>query len=170
MNTSSRSATVFAVIIIIASSVLILSIQNPFFPQITIVPFEVVDPGDATMQYNYATRANFTIANASHWESLWSLLYSGWSNPPEVPVVNFTSELQIAVFQGLCGSGGYYTNITEIHATTTQYVVFVDEIHPGPGCVVADVLTYPYQIVKVSHQPLYLPLQFVYNIIETDCG
>lgn len=167
MNTSSKNTVAIVVAIILTISVIVLSIQDPYFPQISQVSFEVVDPGDG---YYYEERANFTITNETFWENLWQFLYSGYSNPPEVPSVNFTSELLIAVFQGIRGSGGYYTNITEIQATTTQYVVFVDEIHPGPGCGVAAVLTYPYQIVKVSHQPLYLPLQFVYNIIETDCG
>lgn len=167
MNASTKNMVGVAICIILFASLLVLGIQDSYFPQISDVPFEVVDPGNG---YNYEERANITITNQTFWESLWQFLYSGHSKPPEVPVVNFTSEMLIAVFQGLCSSGGYYTNITEIYATTTQYVVFVDEIHPGPDCGVAAVLTYPYQIVKVSHQPLHLALQFVYNVIETDCG
>ena len=167
MNTSLKALAGVTICIILASSILVLSIQNPYPLLYFEVPFEVVDPGGG---YYYASRANFTITNTTFWESLWSFLYSGHSDPPDVPIVNFTSDMLIAVFQGERGSSGYMTNITKIMFTTTYYVVYVDEIHPGENCGTAAVMTYPYQIVKINNQPLNLPVRYIYNVSEYDCG
>ena len=166
MNTSTKALAGVTLCIIIATSFLVLSIQNPYFPQYFEVPFEVVDSGGG---YYYATRANFTITNSTFWESLWQFLYSGHSHPPEVPTVNFTSEMLVAVFQGERSSGGYLTNITRIIMTSMYYMVYIDEIHPGESCGTAAVMTYPYHIVKIIGHPLNLPVQFVYNITIHEC-
>lgn len=170
MDTSARNIAALVVAIVIVASVFVFSYQDPYFPQYFEIPFEVVDPGEATYQQNYSTRANFTITNTSHWESLWSLLYNGWSNPPEVPDINFTTYMLIAVFQGERGSSGYSTNITRIMMSSTEYVVFVDEVHPGNNCVTLAVMTYPYQIVQIHPYEEDLSIRFVYNIIIHDCG
>ena len=52
------------------------------------------------------TRDNFTIRDSLTWETLWLDSYSGHTQVPEVPEVDFSSELLIVVFQGLCSSTG----------------------------------------------------------------
>ncbi len=167
MKTSSKALAGIIICIVLAMSLLLFSGPNLGFLFFTEVPFEVIDSGGG---YNYAARDNFAITNATVWESLWLDLYSGHSHPPVVPTVNFTTELLIAVFQGERGSSGYSTNITRIVVTITHYVVYVDEIHPGDNCGVLTVMTYPYQIVKICDHPLNLPMQFIYNITDYDCG
>jgi hypothetical protein len=166
MKASTKALAGTAICIVLATSVLLLSGPNLELLFSTEVPFEEIDPGRG---YDYESRANFTIRNATAWENLWLDLYSGHSHIPEVPTVNFTSEMLIAVFQGIRGSSGYGTTITRIIVTNAYYVVYVDEIHPGEGCGVLAVLTYPYHIVKIGDYPLNLPVQFVYNITIYDC-
>ena len=166
MKASTKALAGTAICIVLATSVLLLSGPNLDLLFGTEVPFEEIDPGRG---YHYESRANFTIRNATAWENLWSDLYSGHSHIPEVPTVNFTSEMLIAVFQGICGSSGFATTITRIIVTNAYYAVYVDEIHPGEGCPVLAVITYPYHIVKISDYPLNLPVQFVYNITICDC-
>ncbi len=166
MKTSTKALAGIAICISLATSLLLLSGPNLALLFGTEVQFEVIDPGYG---YDYEARANFTISDAITWENLWSDLYSGHSPIPEVPTVNFTSEMLIAVFQGERGSSGYLTNITRIIMTSTNYVVYVDEIHPGESCITLTVMTYPYQIVKISDLPLNLPVRFVYNIIIHEC-
>ena len=153
--------------IVLSTSFLLFSGPTLGFLYSTEVPFEVIDSGGG---YNYESRDNFIITNSTFWENLWLFLYSGHSHPPEVPIVNFTSEILIAVFQGERGSSGYSTNITRIVMTIVYYVVYVDEIHPGENCGILTVMTYPYQIVKIGDHPLNLPVQFIYNITDYDCG
>ncbi len=167
MKASSKALAGIVICIVLATSFLLFSGPLLGIPSITDVPFETVDSGGG---YNYETRDNYTITDTATWESLWLDLYSGHSHPPEVPIVNFTSEMLIAVFQGVRGSSGYSTNITRIIVTNAYYIVYIDEIHPGENCGILAVMTYPYHIVKISDHPLNLPVQFVYNITDYDCG
>ncbi len=167
MKASSKALAGIVICIVLATSFLLFSGPLLGIPSITEVPFETVDSGGG---YNYETRDNYTITDTSTWESLWLELYSGHSHPPEVPVVNFTSDMLIAVFQGERGSSGYFTNITRVIMTNAYYLVYVDEIHPGESCGTLAVMTYPYHIVKISDHPLNLPVLFVYNITIHECG
>jgi hypothetical protein len=167
MQASTRAFAAVGVCGVLVISILVFSGVNQGLLFGTDVPFEVVDPGGG---YGYEARANFTITNATVWESFWLELYSGHYPIPEVPVVNFTTEMLIAVFQGVRGSSGYWTNITRIIMTDLYYAVYADEVHPGEGCGVLTVLTYPYQIVKTGDHPFNLPVLFFYNIIVSDCG
>ncbi len=167
METLSRALVGTAVCAVLAVSFLVLAGPNLGFLSGTEISFEVIDPGGG---YNYEQRANFTITNATAWESLWLELYSGHDPIPEVPIVNFTSTMLVAVFQGERESSGYLTNITHIIMTDEYYVVYIDETHPGEGCILLTVMTYPYQIIKISDHPLNLPVQFVYSIIIHECG
>ena len=92
------------------------------------------------------------------------------SSIPELTAVNFTTDLMFAVFQDQCVTGGYMTTITRIALASNSYVVCVDELNPGPGCIVTHALTEPYHIVKISGFSQDLPAQFVYNIAVVDYG
>ena len=115
-------------------------------------------------------RDNFAIRDSSKWETLWLHSYSGDTQVPEVPDVDFSSELLIVVFQGARPSSGYLSNITRITMSPTYYTVYVDEIHPGEDCLVATVMTSPHDIVKISELPLNLRVRFIYNITVRSCG
>ncbi|TFG29223.1 protease complex subunit PrcB family protein [Candidatus Thorarchaeota archaeon] len=166
MGASTKAFAGTAICMVLAVSFLVLAGPNLGLLSYTDVPFEVIDFGEG---YNYEQRANFTITNERVWESLWLGLYSGHIPIPEVPTINFTSEMLIAVFQGERGSSGYATNITRIIMTDAYYVVYVDETHPSEGCITLTVMTYPYQIVKISGYPFELPVRYVYNIIIHEC-
>ena len=166
MKASPKSlAGIVICIVLVASFLLFADLTLGLLPS-TEVSFETIDPGGG---YNYEERDNFAIRDAVTWENLWLDLYSGHIPIPEVPAVNFTSEILIAVFQGERGSSGYLTNITRITMTIAYYKVYVDEIHPGEDCGLLTVMTYPYHIIKISDLPLNLPIRFVYNITVHDC-
>ena len=165
MNASAKILAGITICIVLAASFLFLLGSNqPLFD--TEVPFEEIDKGWIS---GYQSRNNLTISDNETWETLWTDMESIHSHPADLPEINFTRDIIIAVFQGERGSSGYWTNITRIIMNNTNYVVYVDEIHPGDGCVLLAVMTYPYHIVKISDLPLNLPVQFVYNIIIHDC-
>jgi len=166
MKASPRALTGIVICIVLAASFLILVEPTLGILPSTEVSFETIDPGGG---YNYAERTNFAIRDTVTWENLWADLYSGHFPVPEVPTVDFTTEMLIAVFQGERGSSGYLTNITKIMMTMTYYSVYVDEIHPGENCITLTVMTYPYHIVKISELPQNLLVRFVYNITEYNC-
>jgi hypothetical protein len=165
MKTSTKALTGVILCTVLVVSFLLLP---SFIPSTGIdVPFEEIDKWWIS---GYESRDNLTIRDDETWETLWTEMESIHSHPADLPKINFTREMIIAVFQGERGSSGYWTNITRIIMTNAYYVVYVDEIHPGETCILLAVMTYPYHIVKISDLPLNLPVQFVYNIIIHDCG
>ena len=167
MKASIKVLAGIAICISLASSFLLLSGPNLALLFATEVTFEEIDWGG--MSSAYESRANLTIRNARNWNDLWLEIHGGDFPIPETPVVNFTSEMVIAVFQGYCGSGGYSTNITKIVMTDSYYLVYVNELHPGEGCITTTVITHPYHIVKITGYPLNLPVEFIYDILVYDC-
>jgi len=167
MKASPKVLTGIVISIVLAGFVIVFVEPTLGILPSTDVPFETVDPGGG---YGYEERDNFVIRDSLTWENLWQELYSGHFPVPEVPEIDFSSEILIAVFQGERSSGGYFSNITRITKTITDYNVYIDEIHPGENCGTITVMTYPYHIVKISGQPLDLQIRFVYNITVFDCG
>jgi hypothetical protein len=114
-------------------------------------------------------RIELKITDLETWEDLWAEMESGSSHVDPAPIINFSINVLFVVFQGERSSGGYWTNITRIVLTITGYVVFIDEFHPGPGCIVTAVFTQPHHIVVAPSSSQNLPVQFVYNITIYDC-
>ncbi|MFX0062221.1 MAG: protease complex subunit PrcB family protein [Candidatus Hermodarchaeota archaeon] len=131
------------------------------------IQFEIVGQGSSCGIF---TRANYTITEFEVWEKLWIDIHRVYYPIPELPPIDFATDIVFAVFQGERPTGGYMTNITRIMVTETSYEVYIDEHHPGDHCVTTQVSTQPYHIVKVSNFPQDLPVQFVYNIIVDNCG
>jgi len=166
MKASIKALAGIVICSVLAASFILLSGPNLGFPSSTRVPFEEIDKDWIS---GYESRDNLTIRDDETWETLWTEMEFSQSHPADLPKINFTREMIIAVFQGERGSSGYWTNITRIIMTNSSYVVYVDEIHPGESCGGLAVMTYPYHIVKISDLPLNLPVQFVYNIIIHEC-
>jgi hypothetical protein len=173
MKSSSRIIIgVVLLLSMVVGSVFILGMNNqpnepnqPINPK-SDIPFLDIDYG---FYCGVDARRNYTICDNQSWQNLWNDIYSTHYPVPELPEVNFSIDLIFVVFQGVRSTGGYVTNITQIDLTEDEYIVYVDELHPGPSCGVTEALTQPYHIVKISGYPLDLPAQFVYNITTYEC-
>ena len=151
---------------IIIGSIFILIISNPYNISGEDVPFEEIHH---RFHCDLYARNTYAISDNESWADLWNNMHNRSLSIPKLPIVNFTTDLIIAVFQGKCPTTGYMTTITKIILTMDHYVVYVDEICPGPNCITFQAVTQPYHIVKISGYPLDLPAQFVYNITTYDC-
>ena len=109
------------------------------------------------------------ITDLETWEVLWAEMERGYIPVDQTPRIEFSTNVLFAVFQGECPTSGYTTTITRIVLTSTGYVVFVDEVHPGPDCGTLQALTQPHHIVVAPSLYQNLPVQFVYNITTYDC-
>ena len=179
MNNSSRIIIgVVLLLSIVVGSVFILGMINqPNQPNEPTQPNQPINPEsdisfldiDYGFHCDVDERLNYTISDNQSWQDLWNDIYGKSYSVPTLPEVNFTTDLIFAVFQGERPTSGFVTNITQIDLTEDGYLVYVDELHPGPSCGAFQVLTQPYHIVKISGYPLDLPAQFIYNITTYDC-
>ncbi len=128
-------------------------------PMLDSIPFETVDQDRSS---GIQTRAEYVITEEEDWESLWIDIHNHSSQVPDLPRVNFTTGLIIAVFQGARGWSGE-TTIRRIVFNETHFVVYVDDSDVFSPLAV---LTWPYHIVKISGYSQDLPVEFVYNIIR----
>lgn len=91
-----------------------------------------------------------TIRDPASLQALWKFHRAGLPTAPAVPEVDFSKEMLIAAFAGQKSSGGYQLNITGLERRGKQTEVSLSLTQPGPDCIVAEALTQPYVIAKLS--------------------
>ena len=90
------------------------------------------------------------VIDQSAWETLWSKHASKVLPSPEVPKVDFSADMVIAVFDGEKSTGGFSIEIVSIAETSTKRVVRVVSRIPAPDAMVTMALTQPFHIVTVK--------------------
>jgi len=103
------------------------------------------------------------IKNENDWKALWNSHASLLLPPKEPPLVDFQTEMIVAVFSGEKPTGGYSIEITRIQEDSTNHVLeaVVHESNPPPGAMVIQALTQPHHIVKLTR--VELPVTFVFQ-------
>jgi len=103
------------------------------------------------------------IKSESDWQALWAS-HSSLSIPPQKPpLVDFRTEMIVAVFAGEKSTGGYSIEITRVQEDTFKHAleVIVHESKPPPGAMVIQALSQPYHIIKLTR--IELPVSFVFQ-------
>lgn len=95
-------------------------------------------------------RKNYIITDAATWKDIWAETLSDHPQMPEVPGVDFSTEMVLAVYMGRKTSGGYSTTIERVVETDDKLEVFVKETRPGRGMMTTMALTNPYHAVKIQ--------------------
>jgi hypothetical protein len=103
------------------------------------------------------------IKSESDWKALWNSHASLSVPPKKPPLVDFQTEMIVAVFSGEKSTGGYSIEITRIEEDSTKHAleVIVHESKPPSGAMVIQALTQPYHIVKLTR--IELPVAFVFQ-------
>lgn len=162
-----NSSRIIGGILILCLAIFLFSAPfDGFMPKGEEVFFEDVSYG---IWSGVSEKLELKITDLETWEGLWAEMESICDPVSPSPIINFSTNVLFVVFQGERATSGYMTTITRIVLTTTGYVVFIDEIHPGPNCGTLQVLTQPHHIVVAPSSSLNLPVQFVYNITAHDC-
>ncbi len=114
-------------------------------------------------QSTVKSRVNYLITSQEGLTKLWKIVNTSVSEPK----VDFTTHAVIAVFAGEQQTGGFQIRVAKIEDGSMRNVV-VALAKPGPDCMVAQMITTPYQIVTVS----VTSLSFTHNDLETtfSCG
>jgi hypothetical protein len=112
------------------------------------VPLATLAQGSASAIQGF----RFAVAkDASAWAALWA--QHGGSGSP--PAVDFTTEMVIGYWTGARPTGGYWAQVTGITGANappgqTGVLVTLEEVRPGPNCVVTQAETRPFHLVRTS--------------------
>ena len=155
-----------AVVLISVLFVSFIALQYAIYPKVLpSIHFEEIEQGGTS---GIRTSINYVIDDMETWETLWTDLNNISTSVPDLPYVNFTSEVVFAVFLGEFATGGYVAEITRIEPTINGLVVHIRETHPGASCMVTMAITQPYHIVKASNISIQ-SIEFVYNLVIHNC-
>ena len=124
--------------------------------------YSVVTLGKGS-QSGVRERKFVVIKSESDWKALWNSHASVSVPPKERLLVDFQTEMIVAVFSGEKSTGGYSIQISRIQEDSTKHAleVIVHESKPPPGAMVIQALTQPYHIVKLTR--IDLPVTFVFQ-------
>ncbi len=92
-------------------------------------------------QAPFPDRQFLVVQHAAAWEALWS--------PRQAPEVDFAANSVLGVTLGQEPTAGYEVAVTDLRATGTEVIAYVDTLAPEPNTPVAQVMTYPYHFVVV---------------------
>ncbi len=126
--------------------------------------FETIEKKDFSRNQE---QKNYVIKNRQEWSGLWFKMgYTRFA-----PIVDFTKDMVIAVFQGEKSSGGYDVEINKIIENENTIEVSVIETSPARGCNVTMAFTSPYHIVKIqkSNRDVVFDVVFKIKKAVNDC-
>lgn len=115
--------------------------------QVKQVSFEIIEKGYYS---GIVEKQNLVIDSNESWSILWEHLKSNIEPAPSIPEIDFSKNTVIAVFQGEKSTGGYSIEVTKIEEFEGKIIVKIKERNPGPGEIVTEAFTQPYNIEKIS--------------------
>lgn len=109
-------------------------------------------PAEVILNGTYSAineKREMIIYTNDEYQKLMVEVYKNLDQMPRIPVVDFTKNSLVAVFSAQKPSGGYFINIDSITIGSKGLTVNVIESSPGSTCNVTDVITQPFEIVKI---------------------
>ena len=110
----------------------------------TELSFETIAKGYFSTHSN---KGNYIITNKDDFKKLWDETIA---DNTAITEIDFSKDMIIAVFQGTKSTGGYSIGITSISESEDNVEVTIEETEPSPDSMTAQVMTSPYQIVKIG--------------------
>ena len=100
----------------------------------------------------FAEEHREVITDAETFETRWSALHSHRTEVPEPPSVDFDERVVVLAALGQRSTGGYRITLDRaVHDTEEGTVeLTMREVRPGQGCMVQQVLTFPYLLATVE--------------------
>jgi hypothetical protein len=121
------------------------------------ISYTTISKGD---QAGIQERQQKVIRSKQEYDQMMIQLGSVYTPPPVYPDVDFNRYMVIAVFMGMERSGGFETRVEEVAETVSDVQVIVRDISPGINCMVLDVITYPYHIIRI--RKINKPVKFTF--------
>jgi hypothetical protein len=102
--------------------------------------------GAQTSAYDAAEEV--VLRDRAAWQAAWQRLHNGLAAEP-LPAVDFARDLVVLVALGERNSGGTTLRVDEVVQVGADTVVRYTVTEPGPGCMTAQVITSPVEVVRV---------------------
>lgn len=151
-------------LIIISISVLAFSCSNQGEEE-TIVSFEVIHGGTYC---SISGKKEVLIKNNDDYQKLMNEVYSNLDQMPRIPEVDFSKNSVVAVFMGTKNTGGYLVNVDKVIKRTSALTVSIYETSPGANCQETQMLSQPYEIVKIPKTDQ--KVKYIYKQRTKDCN
>ena len=127
--------------------------SSPTAPAGGPVAFETIASGDQSGMSDGQLQL-LKLDTQAKWEEFWSRHQSVVMPQPDVPPVDFSREMVIAVVDKRESSGGFGIEITDIEDDGGRLVVRVSKQAPSSDCIVTAVITQPFHIVRTAGSDL----------------
>jgi hypothetical protein len=114
------------------------------------VPFKTIERSSGASS-GYDGRVTYVIRTKRRWRHVWRHLHAGFYPPPRRPRVRFARSMVIAVLGGSGTATGL--RVDSVTRDAGGLLVRATESSPGAGCVVPQVITKPYELVRVARSP-----------------
>jgi hypothetical protein len=89
------------------------------------------------------------IVDEVRWREVWKMVNAHQLTPYPLPEIDFTLNSVLAVFMGNMPTGGYSVFVRMAYVVENQVMVHTDYIRPAHHCLVPQVLTAPFHLVKI---------------------
>ncbi len=93
---------------------------------------------------------NYVITDEVSWNNLWRTTYSNTTPMPELPKIDFSKEMVLAIYLGKKNTGGFNTFVEGVYEYDDHVLVSARKTTPQPGRNVIMITTEPYTIVKTE--------------------
>lgn len=107
-------------------------------------------PADFTSSYNELPSQLFLINSQAEFDSIYKLLQLGPGMHEVDYSVYFEANSLLLVYGGMQRSTGYEVNTRSVMAGKKKIELKAELIRPGQNCLVADMITYPLQLLAVE--------------------
>jgi hypothetical protein len=93
-------------------------------------------------------RGTWVVQDGETWAELWVRIKGDVHAKP--PAVDFSTTTVVVVAMGAKPTGGHSISVDSIYKIGDRMFVQLNEASPSPGCAVPQVLTQPYDIIKLA--------------------
>ncbi|HEX6982143.1 MAG TPA: protease complex subunit PrcB family protein [Balneolaceae bacterium] len=138
--------------------------SKDFFENATKVNFKPLEQGF----YGNIAEQNLVIKNERAFEDFWSSLHSNQKPLPDIPKVDFNTDMVLASVMDTKPTGGYVVEIAQVGVLDGRIGVKVKNRNPGKNCGTTAALTTPYHIIRMDKSKM--PVEFFEEEITVDCG
>lgn len=113
-------------------------------------------------------RRRVIIRDAGEWAALWDELQGNVHPQPDVPAVDFGSDMLLVATMGQRNTGGYAISFANVYDNDGELFATVTEFSPAATCLTTQALSAPAVVIVVPRDDR--PVSFMETTDTFECG